>query len=134
VGEGTIRPISALPGGDLQAATWQFVSCIAPQCGPTQPLVARICRVIRNSLETPEPGGHPGGYNPKRRRESLERETPFIRPVERLAAFSSFSVEVIVSNVAPPSAATVWQACNILEERCHMVQQRLEILYPELVQ
>jgi hypothetical protein len=42
VGEAMIRPISALPGDDdLKAATWEFVQTIAPECGPTQPLVSR---------------------------------------------------------------------------------------------
>ena len=132
VGEATIRPLSALPDDDLRSATWEFISCIAPQCGATQPLVARICRVIRNSLDI-EREGRPGVFN-SRHHDSPQRETPFLRPVERLAAWSGFSVEVVISAVAPPSAQTVWRACNILAERCHLVQKRLESLYPELVQ
>jgi hypothetical protein len=132
VGEATLRPIASLPGNDLQAATWEFVSCIAPACGATQPLVARICRVIRNSLDL-EGGERRAAYN-SRRRESPQRELPFLRPVERLAAWHGFSVEIIVSTVAPPSAHTVWQACATLADRCRQVQQRLESLYPELVQ
>jgi hypothetical protein len=66
--------------------------------------------------------------------DSPPRELPFVRPVERLAAWHGFSVEIIVSSVAPPSAATVWQACGTLADRCRLVQKRLEILYPELVQ
>jgi hypothetical protein len=131
VGEATIRPLSALPDDDLRSATWEFVSCIAPQCGPTQPLVARICRLVRNSLDL-EGGGCSRVVN-SRRRESPERETLFLRPVERLAAWHGFQVEMIVSSVAPPSAHTVWQACGVLADRCRLVQQRLESLYPELV-
>jgi hypothetical protein len=51
VGEATIRSLAALPDEDLQAATWEFISVVAPECGPTQPLVSRICRTIKNALE-----------------------------------------------------------------------------------
>lgn len=50
--EAVVRPISALPDdSDLKAAVWEFVEAIAPECGPTQPLVSRICRTIKNVLD-----------------------------------------------------------------------------------
>jgi hypothetical protein len=146
VGEATIRPISALPGDELQAATWEFVQTIAPECGPTQPLVARICRTIRNCIDglseeadIQENGARSSGHharvsNSRRSPSSPSRELPFVRPVERLAAWHGFSVEIIVSSVAPPSAYTVWRACGTLADRCRQVQERLESMYPELVQ
>jgi hypothetical protein len=144
VGEATIRPISALPGNDLQAATWEFVSAVAPE-HVTQPMVSRICRMVRNCLDgvsedgTQENPAAPGAparvFHSKRRSpQSPSRELPFVRPIERLANWSGFSVEIIVSTVSPPSAATVYRACGTLAERCHLVQQRLASIYPELVQ
>jgi hypothetical protein len=62
------------------------------------------------------------------------RETPFIRPIERLAAWNGFQVEVIVSSVQPASIGTVWKACDVLATRCRQVQERLETLHPELLQ
>jgi hypothetical protein len=145
VGEATIRPISALPGDDLQAATWEFIQTLAPD-HVTQPIVSRICRTIRNCLDDiPEDNDAQeiGAKDPsssrvfdskRRSAASPPRELPFIRPIERLASWHGFSVEVIVSTVAPPSAHTVWRACGTLADRCRLVQKRLEILYPELVQ
>jgi hypothetical protein len=47
-----IRTLSALPeDSDLRAATWEFLQSIAPECGLTQPLVSRIRRVIKNTLD-----------------------------------------------------------------------------------
>jgi len=145
--EAVIRPLSGLPGRDLRAACWELAASLAPERGPTEPLVSRLVRVIRNTIDgVPEDsdtrenfsreGGHIKAFNPGRRRssESPSRETPFIRPIERLAAWHGFSVEIIVSSVAPPSAATVWKACGTLADRCRLVQKRLESLYPELVQ
>ena len=142
-----LRPISALPGDELQAACWQLAESLAPERGPTQPLVSRLCRVVRNCLDgVDEEESHskdqgdthsrPGfvhcGPRKARSISSPEREVPFVRPVERLAAWSGFSVEVIVSNVTPPSAATVYKACAVLASRLILVRDRLEAAYPEL--
>src|SRR4029077_3412888 len=108
--EAIVRPISALPGDELKVACWQFAQSLAPERGPTQPLVSRLCRVVRNVLEgapqegeeiPPSGNGAREGFHPRLRRRvtSPERETHFIRPVERLASWSGFSVEVIVSSV-----------------------------------
>jgi hypothetical protein len=133
-----LRPIASLPGEQLQVACWEFAQSLAPARGVTQPLIARLVRVVRNALENTEPedddtrgrGYHKGG--PKRSRESPERETPFVRPIERLAAWQGFNVEVIVSTVSPPSALTVYKACETLADRCRLVQERLLSCYPEL--
>jgi hypothetical protein len=139
--EATIRPITALPGDELKVACWQFAQSLAPERGPTQPLVSRLCRVVRNVLEgAPQEGeetqcGAREGFHSRSRRRvtSPERETPFIRPVERLASWSGFSVEVIVSSVNPPSASTLFRACDVLANRLRQVQERLAANYPELI-
>jgi hypothetical protein len=136
-----LRPICGLPGEELKAACWQLAESLAPECGPTQPLVSRLCRVVRNCLEDVDQeedeheqsyfrGSYPGMR--KRSITSPQREQPFARPVERLAAWSGFSVEIIVSNVKPPSAATLYHACGVLASRCRLVQERLSASYPEL--
>jgi hypothetical protein len=133
-----LRPIASLPGEELQVACWEFAQSLAPARGVTQPLIARLVRVVRNALENADQhtgparcgGFHKGG--PKRSRESPERETPFVRPIERLAAWQGFNVEVIVSTVSPPSALTVYKACETLADRCRLVQERLLSCYPEL--
>jgi hypothetical protein len=133
-----LRPIASLPGEELQVACWEFAQSLAPARGVTQPLIARLVRVVRNALDNADQDTGPaqcGGFHkggPKRSRESPERETPFIRPVERLAAWKGFSVELIVSSVAPPSALILYQACGTLADRCRLVQDRLAASYPEL--
>jgi hypothetical protein len=137
--EAVIRPISTLPDdADLKSAVWEFVEAIAPECGPTSPLVERVCRTIKNALDgvtddNPDTrAGRHDGPRSARLPGSPQRETPFVRPVQRLAAWSGFSVEIIVSTVSPPSAATVFKACGTLAERCKLVQERLAANYPEL--
>jgi hypothetical protein len=134
-----LRPIASLPGEELQVACWEFAQSLAPARGVTQPLIARLVRVVRNALENTEPedddtrgrGYHKG--NQKRSRESPQRETPFIRPVERLAAWHGFNVEV-VSGVMPSSALILYRACDALANRCRLVQERLAASYLELIQ
>jgi hypothetical protein len=46
-----LRPISSLPAAELKVACWQFAQSLAPARGPTQPLVARLVRVVRNALD-----------------------------------------------------------------------------------
>jgi hypothetical protein len=134
--ERTLRPISSLPTLDLQAACWQLAESFAPaRGGVTEPLVSRLCHIVRDCLDgvdDDDAAVHVGNPDPKRRRQSSER-VPFLQPVERLA-WSGFSVEVIVSAIAPPSAKTVHRACGTLADRCHLVMRRLEALYPQLVQ
>jgi hypothetical protein len=51
--EAVIRPLSGLPGEDLQAACWNLVVSVAPERGPSQPLVSHLCRTIRDILDGP---------------------------------------------------------------------------------
>jgi hypothetical protein len=137
--EAVIRPLSGLPGEDLQAACWNLVVSVAPERGPSQPLVSHLCRMVRDVLDGEEPvedapsstGPH---RHPRRRGNEPERETPFIRPIERLAAWNGFQVEVIVSGVQLCSVGTVWNACDVLAGRCRQVQERLETVHLELIQ
>jgi hypothetical protein len=67
-----LRPISGLPGDELQVACWQLAESLAPERGPTQPLVSRLCRVVRNCLDgveevaeiEEESSGRTGCYRP----------------------------------------------------------------------
>jgi hypothetical protein len=130
-----MKPIASLPGEELKVACWEFAQSLAPARGVTEPLVSRLVRVVRNALETDdiqENGYHRRGR--KRSKTSPERETPFIRPVERLAAWPGFNVELVVSGVMPSSALILYQACHTLADRCHLVQERLAASYPELIQ
>ena len=148
----SLRAISALPeDAQLKTACWQLAQTLSPARAPSQPLVSRLCRIVRNCLDDapqedfgePEPADeeNPASRNGAhfrfglRRRQvtSPERETPFIRPVERLASWSGFSVEVIVSSVKPPSALILFRACSVLTDRLKQVQERLAANYPELV-
>src|SRR5215472_8257059 len=137
-----MKPIASLPGEELQVACWQFAQSLAPARGVTEPLMSRLVRVVRNALDgvdeetdDSKPNVYPDGYHKGRRKRWLtspERERPFIRPIERLAAWEGFNVEVIVSTVSPPSALTVYKACETLTDRCRLVQERLLSCYPEL--
>ena len=139
--EATVRPLCALPDDDdLRAATWEFVQVMAPE-RPSQPIVSRICRVIKNALDGIDEDDSEEVTESKRagftcgpRHDPLSpaREFPFVRPIERLAAWKGFSVEIIVSSVKPPSAATVYHACDVLANRCREVKERLAANFPEL--
>jgi hypothetical protein len=108
----------------------------------TEPLVSRLTRIVKNALETgnqesDDGDAHPNGYHKrgrKRSKTSPEREVPFVRPVERLAAWPGFNVEVVVSGVMPSSALILYRACDTLANRCRLVQERLAASYPELIQ
>jgi hypothetical protein len=134
--EAVIRPISALPTPELKAACWSLAKAVAPTRGPTQPLVSKLCRMVRNCLE--EGGDEAGPLDVKHsgRHRSVappERETPFVRPVLRLSSWAGFSAEVIVSHLgADTKARGVYTACGILAERCRQVQARLLAHFPEL--
>jgi hypothetical protein len=139
----TIRPLTGLPGTELQAACWSLVRAISPDRDPSQPMTSKICRLVRNCLEDAEdaddngdngeePITHRGGYH-RRSRSPLPRETPFVRPVQRLAAWHGFSAEVVISHIVEPSnAGNLYSACSILADRCREVQQRLIARFPEL--
>jgi hypothetical protein len=102
-----LRPISGLPTDELQVAVWQLVTSVAPE-RQTQPLVSRLCRMVRNALdgvdeteddcksETGRSGFHVGPR--KRSVSSPEREESFVRPLLRLSSWQGFSLEVVVSH------------------------------------
>jgi hypothetical protein len=141
--EAVIRPIASLPGKDLQAVCWQLAESLAPSRGVTQPLVSRLCRVVRNCLEgVDEDGGNESPllngahHNPKRRgAESPEREAPFVRPILRLSAWSGFSIELVCSHANHlETARTLYLACGVMIQRCSLVQHRLASDFPALIQ
>ena len=139
-----MRPITTLPGDELQVACWQFAQSLAPARGVTEPLISRLSRIIRNALDDPDPSEDDtqgnGGYHIRcgrkraRSRTSPEREIPFIRPIERLAAWRGFNVEIVISNVSPSSVETVYRACGAVVDRCREIQERLRTSFPELSQ
>jgi hypothetical protein len=129
--EAVVRPVSALPSPELQSAGWKLIEAVSPECGPTQPIAAKVCRAIRNAIEA-EHGATSNGHK-LRKHEHLERETPFLRPVQRLSAFRGFDASVITSHVEKlPSAWTVYSACQTMIKRCQEVQHRLVERFPEL--
>jgi hypothetical protein len=128
--EAVIRPVSALPTPELKAACWSLARSLAPACGPTQPLVSKVCRMIRNLVD-----GDSSRIGSGRRRSSapLERETPFVRPITRLANWSGFSAEVIISHIAESSnARNLYSACSVMIARLSQVQERLVSRFPEV--
>jgi hypothetical protein len=128
--EAVIRPVSALPSAELQVQAWRLVQAVSPQCGPTQPVASKVCRVIKNALEPEQSNG--SGHKP-RRREHTERETPFLRPVQRLAKYKGFDAGLVISHVEKlPRAWSVYAACEEMIDRCRKVQERLVQRFPEL--
>jgi hypothetical protein len=55
--EAVIRPLASLPVA-LQPVGWQLVEAASPKCGPTQPVVAKVCRTIKNAIEPECSGGN----------------------------------------------------------------------------
>jgi hypothetical protein len=129
--EAVIRPLSSLPGdATLRVACWELARIMSPKCGPTQPLVSRLCRTIRNVIDQVE---EPSQTPRKRSAESLQRETPFVRPLLRLSSWQGFSLELVLSHAEKlDSAKSLYQACDTMRERCRLVQERLAANYPEL--
>jgi hypothetical protein len=127
--EAVVRPIASLPSPELQVAGWKVVEAISPKCGPTTVVVAKVCRTIRNALE---PDANGNGHKP-RRRDHPDRETPFLRPVQRLSAYQGFDAGLVTSHVEKlPSAWNVYSACEQMIDRCRQVQERLAERFPEL--
>jgi hypothetical protein len=129
----SLRAISALPGDDsLKTVCWQLAERLSPARAPSQPLVSKLCRMVRTCLEdngdeSPRRSGRPRSSVP------LERETPFLRPVQRLSSWAGFSAEIIVSHLGKDTEPLgLYTACGILANRCHEVQARLMAHFPEL--
>jgi hypothetical protein len=129
----SLRSISALPGDDsLKTACWQLAQRLSPARTPPQPLVSKLCRLVRNCLED---GGDLPHRNPGKRRSPapLEREVPFIRPIQRLASWSGFNPEVVTSHIEKPENAKIlFTACLTMIGRLSQVQQRLISRFPEV--
>jgi hypothetical protein len=137
-----IRPIAALPSTELQTACWSLVRAVSPARDPTQPLVSKVCRLVRNCLEDAGENGdsedcsgrtHSGGYQRRRQREPTGRELAFSAPVIRLGTWSGFNAEVIISHIdQAQNARTLYKACAVVAQRCQAVQQQLAIHFPAL--
>jgi hypothetical protein len=127
--EAVVRPVSALPSPELQVAGWKVTLAVSPERGPTAPIASKVCRVIKNAVE---PDGNGSGHKP-RGREHSARETPFLRPVQRLAAYQSFNPALVTSHIERlPAAWNVYLACEELVKRCRGVQAALARRFPEL--
>jgi hypothetical protein len=130
----SLRSISALPGDDsLKTACWQLAERLSPARAPSQPLVSRLCRMVRNCLEE---GGGPEGVKHSGRHRSVtppERETPFVRPVIRLATWPGFNPEVVTAHIErPENAKILFTGCLTMIGRLSQVQQRLITRFPEV--
>jgi len=128
---------------DLKSAVWEFVEAIAPECGPTSPLVERVCRTIKNALDgaaddapqdtSNERAGRHDGPRSARLPGSPQRERAFVAPLLRLSNWSGFSIELVLSHADKlERAKSLYQACGTMRERCKLVQERLAANYPEL--
>jgi hypothetical protein len=128
--ESVIRPVASLPSSELQSATWKLVEAASPKCGPTQPVASKVCRVIKNALESG--GTNDNGHKP-RSRSHPSRERPFVQSAQRLSAYKGFDAGIVTAHVEKlPSARSVYTACSNLIERCKLVQERLIERFPEL--
>src|SRR5262249_2107002 len=127
--EAVIRPLSSLPGdASLRVSCWELARVLSPKCGPTQPFVSKLCRVIRGVLEEVETDQErSNAHTHLKERKALSsdspaRERPFTGAVTRLANWPGFSVEIIVSNVDKmPSASNLYRVCGTMIERCQLV-------------
>jgi hypothetical protein len=98
---------------------------------PTQPVVSKICRTIRNAIEPAGAAGN-NGHKP-RSRSHPSRERPFVQAAQRLGAYKGFDAEIVTSHIEKlPSAWSVYTACGKLAERCQLVRERLAERFPEL--
>jgi hypothetical protein len=132
--EASIRPLTTLPEDDeLRESCWEWISCVTPERGPTARLVARVCAVVRECLENPEPCNSPRRGRPRGLSyQKPQPDTPFVKPVLRLAG-ARFSVNVVLLSVGEGSAANLHRSCGILAERCRRVQEQLEASFPGVV-
>ena len=115
----------------------------------TQPLVSRLCRLVRNCLddtqseetlqaldqqESTRGSKRAGAYYGRRRMvSSPQREIPFVRPLLRLTSWQGFNAEVVLSSVnASTNACVLYRACGIMMDRCSELQARLATAFPEV--
>jgi hypothetical protein len=132
--EAVIRPLSALPGQELQAACWSLVKSLAPESQPRQPLVSKVCRIIRNLVDGDGDGDSAlrrGG----RQRSTVphERELAFAGPVIRLSRWHGFNPAVVTCHIQESAnARTLFSACTEMITRCRQVQQSLITRFPDM--
>jgi hypothetical protein len=128
ISEAALRPVSALPSPELQVQAWRLVQAASP-AGVTQPISSKICRTIRNAIETPG-----AGTSPKpRSRSHPSRERPFVQAAIRLANWDGFEANFVISHIEKLAGAmTVYTACGTLADRCEKVRGVLVKRFPQL--
>ena len=125
ISEAAVRPLNALGNPDLQKASWNLVRAVCPDRVPTQPVVSKIVRIIRNAIE---PVNRNGSEHPS-------RERPFVQAAQRLAVYDGFDAMLVVAHIGKlPSAWRIHMACGQLIDRCAAVRNALVDRFPELDQ
>lgn len=120
--EAIVRPLSTLPAA-LQPVGWQLIQAVAPKCGPTQPIAAKVVRTIRNAIDSPDANGN--GHKPRSRSHPL-RELAFLAPVQRLAKVDSFDPGLAISHVKDSAqAGRISANCEVVITRCRAIQKQL---------
>jgi hypothetical protein len=121
VPEVTLRPISQLPGGDLQSQAWRLAMSVAPGGkAPTHTVTAKVSRMIREATE---------GTN---KHTIPARELMFTRPISRLAKIDNFDVNVVLLHVkTSEQAENISHACGVVADRCRAIQAKLSERFPD---
>jgi hypothetical protein len=115
-----LRPISALPTGDLQAQAWRLSASVSPKGRPTHTTTAKVTRMIRESIEGDS------------KRATSARELMFTRPISRLAAIDTFDVNVCLLHVKDSAQAErISHACAVVGDRCTQIQAKLNERFPD---
>lgn len=128
--EAVVRPLTSLPSA-LQPVGWQLIEAASSKAGPTSTVSSKICRVIKNAIESPGTNGT--GHKP-RHREHPAREQSFISPVRRLSAYKGFDANLVTSHVEKfSSALSAFTACRIMADRCLSCCDILSKRFPELI-
>ena len=121
VPELTLRPISQLPGGDLQTQAWRLSAKVAPEGkAPTHTVTAKVSRMIREATEGTSKRALPA------------RELMFTRPISRLAKIDNFDASVCLLHVkTSEQAKNISQACGVVADRCRAIQAKLSERFPD---
>lgn len=122
VPELTLRPISQLPGGDLQSQARRLSAMVAPEGkAPSHTVTAKVSRMIREATQGED-----------RKRALPARELMFTRPISRLAKVETFDVNVCLLHVkSPEQADRIAHACSIVADRCAQIQAKLDERFPD---
>jgi hypothetical protein len=118
--EVTLRPISQLPGGDLQTQAWRLATRVAPEGkAPSHTVTAKVARMIREATEGTSKRAIPA------------RELMFTRPISRLAKIDNFDVNICLLHVkTSEQARNISYACGVVAERCIAIQEKLGERFP----